>query len=158
MVSWYDFSMDKPVLDFLNSQRILILATTDSSGLPWVTNLYYVIDSKGFIYYFSSTKGQHSKHLETNQNIAWSVTWADGHDMSNRKGIQAQGTCTIVKSIPEMIKVAGLITTKFTDWEVDLKDLKSFSSSTRIYKIMTITLKYWDDELFGKKKYKEYAL
>ena len=51
----------KPVLDFLKSQRVLIIASQGKD--LWISNVFYVIDNNFKMYFVSPENTKHSKQI-----------------------------------------------------------------------------------------------
>jgi len=52
---------------------MMILATIDEDGNPYTANVYFRFDWEKNFYFCSNSKRNHSKHIEDNSNIAWSI-------------------------------------------------------------------------------------
>jgi uncharacterized protein YhbP (UPF0306 family) len=144
--------MDKDLLKFIQSQKVLTIATVDSSNLPWVSNVYYSATDKGELFFISATTTNHSQHLLKQNQVAFSTVWYDPKNMEDRKSIQGKGTCERVTNI---LKMTELITNHlkfYPDWkdflttEAVLKELIEY----RPYVIKPSYMKFWSDELFGE--------
>ena len=87
---------------FLQSQRLLVLATQDDT--PWVTNVFYGLGKDVKFYFISGTDTEHSKHVAANPNVAFSTAWYNKNDHTDRKAIQGKGTCRLAITDEEIIE------------------------------------------------------
>lgn len=51
----------------------MTIATSDSNGNPWISNIYFAFDSQMNIYWYSPKKSRHSNYIKDNPNIAISI-------------------------------------------------------------------------------------
>jgi len=51
----------------------MTIATSDSNGNPWISNIYFAFDSKINIYWYSPKESRHSNYIKDNPNIAISI-------------------------------------------------------------------------------------
>lgn len=137
----------KEIIDkFLKNQNLMVLATSDSDGNPWVCNVYYA--HSGYdLYFLSENDTLHSKHADNNSNIAVSIVWYNPNDLSDRKGIQAKGTIKTLGIGKDLIKGLTLYTKKFrSSYKALFEELEKPFTSDRLYKVSLSYIKYWDDE------------
>jgi len=80
--------------DIIENNIYLTLATADSK--PWAAPLYYRIDNKLNFYFVSPINSLHSRHIQKNPVIAFTIF--DSHQPKNKgNGIQASGKAYILK-------------------------------------------------------------
>src|SRR3989344_1361423 len=84
------------LLEFLKSNRLMSLATYSDD--LWISTVYYVVDNSFNFYFISNPKTKHGRDIATNKNIACAI--ADSHQRvkDNKKGVQTQGTASIVNN------------------------------------------------------------
>ena len=63
--------------DFLESRRLLVLATKSEELVPWVCNMYFSSDEDLNMYFISSPEVLHSKQIGKSPEIAFSIPWFD---------------------------------------------------------------------------------
>jgi uncharacterized protein YhbP (UPF0306 family) len=76
-------------LDFMGSQSVMSLATSKDNK-PWVSDLLYVIDEDGRLYFLSSPLSRHVENLEMNARVSISIH-APYIDWCSIKGVQCEG-------------------------------------------------------------------
>ncbi len=69
-----DNSIDKRIVKFIKRHHVLTLATVDSHGLPYCSNLFYAYDqSRNLFIFTSSLDTQHGAQMVANDVVAASV-------------------------------------------------------------------------------------
>lgn len=63
--------------DILSWDHYLVLATVDAEWNPWTSPLAYVWDGGRSLYYISHTGSVHSKNIEANNRIGFSIFHTD---------------------------------------------------------------------------------
>jgi uncharacterized protein YhbP (UPF0306 family) len=100
------------VVDYLNQQKTLTLATAAPGGPPHATTLVYVNDGSTLYIWLrqsAATTGQ----VEGNAQVGFAINeYAD--DWRQTKGVQGTGECTVVSG-DELGKVADLFGRKYPD-------------------------------------------
>ncbi|MCA9380852.1 pyridoxamine 5'-phosphate oxidase family protein [Candidatus Dojkabacteria bacterium] len=138
--------MSDLIKTFLENNKLVTIATEDS-GNPWICNVYYASDDDLNLYFLSSIEENHSKHIEENNNIAFTVVWFNPDNLSDRKSVQAKGKIEIVGVGKELIHGLKIYTKKFGRNYKELhNELEHKLSDMRLYVIRTSYIKYWDDE------------
>lgn len=61
------------IIEFLDSQNILTLATITEDGFPWATSLFYLLHGDFRLYWVSSASSLHSRNLATGKEVAATV-------------------------------------------------------------------------------------
>lgn len=147
----------KELLDFLKSQKIIIIATYDNGDI-WTSNVYYGID-ENFNFYFSSGKdSKHSKQIVNNSKVSFSVVWYDESDFKNRKAIQGKGECILATSSNDIKIGVDLHNLNFPEFKerVTIENISNPNFPSKIWKITPTYIKFWNDELFGENGVKEF--
>ncbi|GAB6093858.1 hypothetical protein JCM14469_01100 [Desulfatiferula olefinivorans] len=83
------YEISKKALELLHSQHIITLGTCDGSQ-PWVSPLYYVLNSGAF-YFFSNPDSRHIVHGLGDDRVAASVH-ENSSGWSDIRGVQMIGT------------------------------------------------------------------
>lgn len=100
------------VVDFLDGQKTLTLATTEPGGAPHATTLVYVNDGPTMYIWLRSSAAT-ADQLAKGSRVGFAIDeYAD--DWRQTKGVQGTGDCTTVSG-EELGKVADLFGTKFPD-------------------------------------------
>lgn len=148
--------MDK-LLSFLKSQKLLIIATAGNE--PWVTNVFYGIDSDFKLYFISSQETKHSQQILEKPTIAFSVAWYHPNNHKDRKAIQGKGMCRIAKNDEEIEKGILLHNTNFPEF-ADRITVEWAKNASNVYKVWVIEptyIKFWNDELYGDDETEEFT-
>jgi uncharacterized protein YhbP (UPF0306 family) len=149
-------SMLKP-LRFLKSQKLMTIAAHESKDV-WVANVYFGIDEKSTIYFISPKDTKHSKMIQKNPNIAFSVAWFDPKNHKNRKSVQGLGVCRATNNPNEIANGIKLLYKKFPDLRdiLTVKWILSNAWGSKIWIIKPTYIKYWDDEIYGEEESEEF--
>jgi CRP-like cAMP-binding protein/uncharacterized pyridoxamine 5'-phosphate oxidase family protein len=106
-------ALDVPphILEYLDAQPTLTLATASRGGVPRATTLTYVKDGVA-IYVWTRPETTTARHMEQNPVVAfaidqWTPEWRD------TKGIQAAGEARVVLNPSELEHVAELFAEKY---------------------------------------------
>lgn len=97
---------------FLKTVRTASLATTDSSALPHAANIQFLSDDDCHLYFLSSEKSQHARHIALQQRIALSAYDHDDRPHMIR-GVQLHGRCMAIVSHAKRESVMGAYCGKF---------------------------------------------
>ena len=148
--------MNADLLHFLQSQRLLVLATQGDT--PWVANLYYGADEHGNIYFVSGTETKHSNHIADSSTVAFSIAWFDTENYTNRKAIQGLGSCRIAKGA-EIETGIALHNTHFPTFadRITVDYILDDANASQVWIIEPTYMKFWNDELYGINGHKEYT-
>ena len=137
---------ETPLLDlkpYLGLTKMIILATIDEDGNPYTSNMYFKVDSEHNFYFQSKKNREHSKHIERNHQVAWSIINTEKYEKSakDKKWLQFQGT-------------AEMLTGKEAEWikkELYGKEMTFFEilrSGHMIYKCTPSKVKIWDETVY----------
>jgi uncharacterized protein YhbP (UPF0306 family) len=100
-----------PVLEYLSAQNTLTLATASPAGTPHAATFLYVNDGPS-LYFWSKTSTESSRHIEQNPLVAFTVDeYTD--DLSQTRGVQGIGECSVLLSGEQIARVADLFGQKF---------------------------------------------
>jgi len=84
------------ILKYLAEAKVLQLATVGDDSRPWISNVHFVSDKAGNIYWLSTENRRHSIEIESNENIAASIVVKSDMPVI---GIQAEGIAEKVSDI-----------------------------------------------------------
>lgn len=146
--------MDKDLLEFLKSERVLILATHDTE--PWVTNVFYGVNDDGRIYFISNKDTLHGKHILAGSNVAFSVVWFNEKDFKDRVGVQGKGVCKVAETDEEIKEGVRLHNELYPEFKAKITFRWAKMMGYRVWYIDPNYIKFWNDGLFGSDEYKEY--
>ena len=86
----------KKILDYLKEAKVLQLATVGVEGKPWISNVHFVNDKEGNIYWLSTEVRRHSAEIAANHHVAVSVVVKSDLPVI---GIQAEGTAELIDGV-----------------------------------------------------------
>ena len=100
-----------PVLEYLSAQNTLTLATASPTGTPHAATFLYVNEGPS-LYFWSKASTESSRHIDQNPLVAFTVDeYAD--DLSQTRGVQGIGECSVLLSGEQIARVAALFGDKF---------------------------------------------
>jgi CRP-like cAMP-binding protein len=100
-----------PVLEYLSAQNTLTLATASPTGTPHAATFLYVNEGPS-LYFWSKASTESSRHIDQNPLVAFTVDeYAD--DLSQTRGVQGVGECSVLLSGEQIARVAALFGDKF---------------------------------------------
>ena len=100
-----------PVLEYLSAQNTLTLATASPTGTPHAATFLYVNEGQS-LYFWSKASTESSRHIEQNPLVAFTVDeYTD--DLSQTRGVQGIGECSVLLSGEQIARVAALFGDKF---------------------------------------------
>lgn len=146
------------LLNFLQSQKLLVISTIGDEGKPWIANVYFSCTENFELVFFSSPKTKHSQNIKLNPNVAFSTVWFDQNNLGNRKGVQGAGECTLIEDLEVTEKYLGNHYKFFPSWKdsINIEKMKTNHIESRLYLVKPNYMKFWNDEEFGNEGTKEY--
>src|SRR5688572_14067789 len=93
--------LKEQILQYMRSHNTMTLATC-ARDVPWAATAFYASD-EWRLYFFSAPDSRHGQNLAANPRVAVTIQ-EDYHDWRKIKGIQLEGTVTLVDSILEKTK------------------------------------------------------
>lgn len=135
--------MKEKVIEFLGTRKLMALATSDED-MPWICNVYYVIDEDLNFYFKSSLETIHIQQILKNNKVAVTVTDSNQKPTDRKVAVQLNGFCTRVTQVDKI----NWFLNKWSDTpsKYDPTDLASGNISG-VFKIIPNKLKYFDTEL-----------
>ena len=101
------------VLDYIAGRRIFTLATASPGGIPHAGTFLYVNEG-GRLYFWTKPQTTIAKHIEQNPAVSFTIDeYSD--DLSETRGVQGSGDCSVVLSGEEIARAADLFGQKFPD-------------------------------------------
>jgi len=148
-------SKDK-LLDFLKSQKLLIIATYNET--PWVCNVYYSINDNFDIFFVSPPDTNHSKHIDKNPDVAFSISWYNEKDLTDRKAVQGKGKCEILNDENKIKELLENHNKFYPLWKeiITYENMKNNTIQSKPYLIKPTYMKFWNDELYGSEGTEEF--
>jgi len=100
-----------PVLEFLQQHNTLTLATASPSGIPRATTLLYVNEGPS-LYFWTRSATVTARHIAQNPVVSFTIDeYTD--DLSQTRGVQGTGECSVILGGEEIARVADLFGQKF---------------------------------------------
>ncbi len=107
-------------------------------------------------YFISNPKTKHGRDIVTNKNIACAI--ADSHQRvkDNKKGVQIQGTASIVNNKIEIVNALISWNKANPGFEkiINFKNIQKKIMNDKIFKIEPKIIKFFNEELYGQEGYK----
>jgi uncharacterized protein YhbP (UPF0306 family) len=101
------------VLEYLRRQSTLTLATASPAGVPRASTFLYVNDGP-VLFFWTKPETMTARHIEQNPIVSFAIDdYAD--DLSQTKGVQGEGECSVILSGDQIARVAELFGQKFPD-------------------------------------------
>ena len=120
----------------------------------WVATVYYGTDEGTNFYVVTDPNSKHGKQIEQNPRVAFSIFDSRTKITQNKKGIQGQGICNLVKSPAEILKGLTLWHKANPGKEGRITiDMIKKALDTKLYKIEPTLLKFFNKELYGESEY-----
>jgi uncharacterized protein YhbP (UPF0306 family) len=104
--------LKQQVLSYLEMHNTMTLGTC-SGDVPWTATVFYASDALQ-LYFFSAPDSRHCQNLAANPRVAVTIQ-EDYHDWRKIKGIQLEGTVTLVDSIVEKAKALAVYARKYPE-------------------------------------------
>lgn len=104
--------LKQQVLSYLERHNTMTLGTC-SGDVPWAATVFYASDDLR-LYFFSVPDSRHCQNLAANPRVAVTIQ-EDYHDWRKIKGIQLEGTVTLVDSIVEKAKALAVYARKYPE-------------------------------------------
>ncbi len=101
------------VVEYLGSQSTLTLATASPAGTPRASTFLFVNEGPS-IYFWSRPDTATARHIEQNPMVSFAIDEYTG-DLSQAKGLQGSGECSVILSGEEIARVADLFGQRFAD-------------------------------------------
>lgn len=100
------------ILSYMRSHNTMTLATC-AGNVPWAATVFYASD-EWRLYFFSAPDSRHGQNLAANPRVAVTIQ-EDYHDWRKIKGIQLEGTVTLVDSVIEKTKALTVYGRKYPE-------------------------------------------
>jgi CRP-like cAMP-binding protein len=106
-------SVDVPpeIIEYLSGQQTLTLATASAAGVPRASTLLYVNDGPT-IYFWTRPGSIAARHVEENSVVSFAID-SYSEDLSQTRGVQGIGECSVLLSGEQIARVADLFGQKF---------------------------------------------
>ena len=131
----------------LRSESTLALATVNEQGEPCVAPLFYLVDDKLSLYWFSSSRSQHSRNLKKTPQASAAV-FRHAENWKGVRGVQMRGTVIV---IAEKLRRAALIETYCERFHLGAT-FRLAISQCKLYELRPEFFRYIDNsKLFGDK-------
>jgi uncharacterized protein YhbP (UPF0306 family) len=150
--------MNKELLQFIQSQQLLSIASVDENAKPWIANVYFSSDKNLNLFFVSSENTKHSKNIARNPEVSFSTSWYHPSNLTNRKSIQGTGICEKIDDPKMILKFLKNHYKYFPLWKsvITLENIQNKIIESRPYIIKPKYIKFWNDELYGDEGVEEF--
>jgi uncharacterized protein YhbP (UPF0306 family) len=101
------------VIDYLDSEKTMTLATSTPGGVPYATTFLYVNDGST-IYFWCRGDTTTARQIDANPMVAFTIdTYSD--DLRQVRGCQGTGECSVLLSGTEIARVAARFGDRFPE-------------------------------------------
>lgn len=141
--------------EYLSSQKLMSLATSDGKGNMWSANVFFCHDKDFNIYFMSAPDSLHCQFISVNKRV--SLTICDSHqdEVTGKVGLQLSGICEHVAGEVEVKAFLPIWNAKFA--KKPAPPLEVFKSNSPLYMITPKRIKFFNEYAF-KKKMREWGL
>jgi uncharacterized protein YhbP (UPF0306 family) len=146
------------ILEFLQAHRFMSIATYDTE--IWIANVYYVVDDAFNVSLLSDPKTEHGKAIQINSSVACSIADSFQSVTDKKVGVQIRGSASRVYGPSTMKWMLTLWNSINPGYEkiMTIQNIQKKIIHSRIYKVQTKRIKFFNDALYGKKEWKEFSL
>jgi uncharacterized protein YhbP (UPF0306 family) len=146
------------ILDFLSQHHLMAIAT--SGEHPWIAYVYYSFDSTLTIYFLSSPKTLHARHIAKNPHVALMIADSNQKVSDLKKGVQIYG---VAEQISDAQKIKHALSMwkdalHVTDPKLTYENMVKKIITGRMYKVTPKKIKFFNQELFKVEDGKEPVL
>lgn len=129
---------------YIDLTTMIVLATIDTEGNPYTSNMYFKVDGNYNFYFKSKSFREHSQHIVKNQKVAWSILNSEKYQKSDKdkKGLQFQWTAKQL-----MWKEAEQASKDV--YGIEMSFFEMMQKGQFIYQCIPHTVKIWDESLYG---------
>jgi uncharacterized protein len=104
--------LKQEILQYLEAHNTMTLATC-VGDMPWAATVFFASDDLT-LYFFSAPDSRHCQNLAANSRVAVTVQ-EDYKDWREIKGVQLEGTATLVDGVIEKAKALAIYGSKYPD-------------------------------------------
>ena len=150
---------NKPrLLEFLQSQRAMALASHDGSDL-WIANVFVGVDDEFNIFFISNEGAKHSQQIIQNPDIAFSTVWFNENNHTDRKGVQGLGNCKIATDEGEIVKGVQLHNKNYPEFKdlITVDWIRNNEDQSKMWVLRPKFIKFWNDEFYDEEETEEFS-
>lgn len=141
---------EKQILnDYLSSQKLMSLATSDGKGNLWSANVYFVHDEKFNIYFMSAPDSLHSQFISVNKRVSFTICDSHQDEISGKIGLQASGICEHIGGEEDVTNLLSAWNQKFA--KKPAPPIESFKTNSPLYKVTLKRIKFFNESAFEGK-------
>lgn len=139
--------MDKRLLEYLKTYRIMALATFGDP--PWMCWVLYIIDNNFNLYFVSHLESNHAQDIKVNKKVACGITDTIQDPTGEKKGVQLAGDCVEITTEKELHAFFSLWKSVINQNEtkVTYENYKSGVMKTRVFKVKPKKIKWFNQSL-----------
>ena len=134
---------------YLQSQNLVSIATRNDK--LWVSVVYYVVDDKLNLYFLSEPTTEHCQNILKNAEVACAIFNSNQKVTDKKVGVQLHGKASKVSNLAKIKWMLALWNKINPGFEtiINLKNMQNKIIKGRIYKIEPITIKFFNEALYG---------
>lgn len=117
---------------------------------PWIATVYYSLDKDLNFYFLSDPATLHCRQIESNPNVALSISDAPQNPVSKKKGVQIFGVAEKISEIHKITHALNLWrkTLGVTSAAYTYKGMMKKAIKGRMYKVEPRKMKLFNEELW----------
>lgn len=133
------------LVQYLSAARVMQIASADNN-VPWICNVYYVVDNQLNIYWLSYPDRKHSRDIAVNPHMALCVAVKQDVPVI---GVQAIGTGEVVDRAVLVAKVLPLYIQKYGLGKQFLQNFRRHNNKHMLYRFVPKKFMLFDELNFG---------
>jgi len=127
------------LLDYLSTQQLLSLGTSDGGKNLWAATVYFVHDENCNLYFMSAADTRHMQNVQRNDYVSCTVTSSEQSPDGEKVGVQSAGTVSRVTEIEQLQELVKIWNQKFS--KKPAPPLMYIKDNSPFYKISPTQLK-----------------
>lgn len=150
-----DETINKSLNEIFSSNTLFSMASIRAGNESWIHTAYYAYSPKLCLYYLSPPTAQHSQNIETNGSVAVSIFDTRQNPTDQKSGLQIFGICRRAVG-EEVVEGYRLYSERFEWLSQYIKTPADFDKGvleSKLYIIITHTIKLFDEAVFGEEKW-----
>lgn len=143
---------------YLQSQKLMSISTYHKD--LWIATVYYAVDKEFNFYFVSKPYRAHCLALDRNPKVACCIYDSNQKVTDKKIGIQMTGKASIIRGL-NVLKTAIIIWGRVNpgvEKVLNFKNITTDKVKSRFYKIKAEKIRFFNEELYGKKEYEDFKL
>ena len=139
----------KLLSEYLSSQKLMSLATSDGKGNLWSANVFFCHDKDLNIYFMSAPDSLHSQFISVNKRVSFTICDSDQDEVSGKVGLQASGICEHISGSRDVKELLPIWNEKFP--KKPAPPMETFMANSPLYKVTVKRIKFFNEDAFDGK-------